>query len=105
VHDFLEARKLQNLEQLQLAGVKTPASKEESAPKKEKSGANQSSGNNNKIRQLEEAIAMLEQRQADMEKQMGEEGFTGGDAAFYAAYEQVKKDIMQHMEDWEKLQE
>ncbi len=104
VHDFLEARKLQNLEQLQLAGVKTPATKEEPAPKKEKV-TQQGAGNKNKIRQIEEAIAMLEQRQADMERQMGEEGFAGGDAAFYAAYEQVKKDIIEQLEAWERLQE
>jgi len=104
VHEFLEYRKMQSLDEL---NVQVKPATQEIKPKEKEGKAPDKSGKKNgaRLKKIEEEIEAMEQKQREMEEAMNAPGFTGNDQAFFTEYEQVKRRILQLMEDWESQQQ
>lgn len=113
IYDFLQKKKIENLNELQLSTSPSATS----APKKE--AATEVSGNklsyeaqkeqNKKLRKLEKQVADCEQKIEQLETQIGEletqmatpEG--AADMSLYERHQQLKKELDSAVEEWETV--
>lgn len=110
IYDFLQKKKMESLQELQLTQSSAPVAKEESVPVSEnKLSYEAQKEQNRKIRKLEKQVAACEERIGELEAQVGEletrmatpEG--ASDRLLYEQYQALKKEIAVAEEEWETV--
>ncbi|WP_455997695.1 ABC-F family ATP-binding cassette domain-containing protein [Phocaeicola barnesiae] len=110
IYDFLQKKKMESLQELQLTQSSAPVAKEESVPVSEnKLSYEAQKEQNRKIRKLEKQVAACEERIGELEAQVGEletrmatpEG--ASDRSLYEQYQALKKEIAVAEEEWETV--
>lgn len=110
IYDFLQKKKMESLQELQLTQSSAPVAKEESVPVSEnKLSYEAQKEQNRKIRKLEKQVAACEERIGELEAQVGEletrmatpEG--AFDRSLYEQYQALKKEIAVAEEEWETV--
>ena len=109
IFDFLKAKKLQSLQQLEMRAPQKNEEKEAKAPSENKLSYEERKELNKKVRKAERAVeeaekcvAELEERQTELETKMND----GGNLEeLLAQYNKVKRELEQKMYEWEILTE
>lgn len=110
IYDFLQKKKMESLQELQLTQSSAPVAKEESVPVSEnKLSYEAQKEQNRKIRKLEKQVAACEERIGELEAQVTEienrmatpEG--AADRSLYEQYQALKKEITAAEEEWESM--
>lgn len=110
IYDFLQKKKMESLQELQLTQSSAPVAKEESVPVSEnKLSYEAQKEQNRKIRKLEKQVAACEERIGELEAQVGDletrmatpEG--ASDRSLYEQYQALKKEIAVAEEEWETV--
>ena len=110
IYDFLQKKKMESLQELQLTQSSAPVAKEEPVPVSEnKLSYEAQKEQNRKIRKLEKQVAACEERIGELEAQVGEletrmatpEG--ASDRSLYEQYQALKKEIAVAEEEWETV--
>ena len=109
IFDFLKAKKLQSLQQLEMRSPQKSEEKESKAPSENKLSYEERKELNKKVRKAERAVeeaekcvAELEERQTELETKMND----GGNLEeLLAQYNKVKRELEQKMYEWEILTE
>ncbi|MDD6356722.1 MAG: ABC-F family ATP-binding cassette domain-containing protein [Bacteroidales bacterium] len=109
IFDFLKAKKLQSLQQLEMRAPQKSEEKESKAPSENKLSYEERKELNKKVRKAERAVeeaekcvAELEERQTELETKMND----GGNLEeLLAQYNKVKRELEQKMYEWEILTE
>ncbi|MBE6312964.1 MAG: ABC-F family ATP-binding cassette domain-containing protein [Bacteroidales bacterium] len=109
IFDFLKAKKLQSLQQLEMRVPQKSEEKESKAPSENKLSYEERKELNKKVRKAERAVeeaekcvAELEERQTELETKMND----GGNLEeLLAQYNKVKRELEQKMYEWEILTE
>ena len=110
IYDFLQKKKMESLQELQLTQSSAPVAKEEPVPVSEnKLSYEAQKEQNRKIRKLEKQVAACEERIGELETQVGElearmatpEG--AADRSLYEQYQTLKKEIAAAEEEWETV--
>ena len=110
IYDFLQKKKMENLQELQLTFSPVSAAKEESAPVSENKLSYEAQKEvNRKIRKLEKQVAACESRIEELEAQISEvenrmatpEG--AADRSLYEQYQSLKKEVAVAEEEWETV--
>ncbi|MBP5135294.1 MAG: ABC-F family ATP-binding cassette domain-containing protein, partial [Paludibacteraceae bacterium] len=109
IFDFLKAKKLQSLQQLEMRSPQKSEEKESKAPSENKLSYEEHKELNKKVRKAERAVeeaekcvAELEERQTELETKMND----GGNLEeLLAQYNKVKRELEQKMYEWEILTE
>ncbi len=110
IYDFLQKKKMESLQELQLTQSSAPVAKEESVSVSEnKLSYEAQKEQNRKIRKLEKQVAACEERIGELEAQVGEletrmatpEG--ASDRSLYEQYQALKKEIAAAEEEWESM--
>ena len=110
IYDFLQKKKMESLQELQLTQSSAPVAKEEPVPVSEnKLSYEAQKEQNRKIRKLEKQVAACEERIGELEAQVGEletrmatpEG--ASDRSLYEQYQALKKEIAAAEEEWESM--
>ena len=110
IYDFLQKKKMESLQELQLTQSSASAAKEELVPVSEnKISYEAQKEQNRKIRKLEKQVAACEERIGELEAQISElearmatpEG--ASDRSLYEQYQTLKKEIAAAEEEWETV--
>ncbi|WP_278969891.1 ribosomal protection-like ABC-F family protein [Phocaeicola barnesiae] len=110
IYDFLQKKKMESLQELQLTQSSAPVAKEESVPVSEnKLSYEAQKEQNRKIRKLEKQVAACETHIGELEAQVTEienrmatpEG--AADRSLYEQYQALKKEITAAEEEWESM--
>ena len=110
IYDFLQKKKMESLQELQLTQSSAPVAKEESVPVSEnKLSYEAQKEQNRKIRKLEKQVAACETHIGELEAQVTEienrmatpEG--AADRSLYEQYQALKKEIAAAEEEWESM--
>ena len=110
IYDFLQKKKMESLQELQLTQSSAPVAKEESVSVSEnKLSYEAQKEQNRKIRKLEKQVAACEERIGELEAQVGEletrmatpEG--ASDRSLYEQYQALKKEIAAAEEECESM--
>ncbi|MCR4828538.1 MAG: ABC-F family ATP-binding cassette domain-containing protein [Bacteroidales bacterium] len=106
IFEFLEARKLQNLSQLETKD-KSSSAKTEAPISQNKLNYQQSKERERELRKLRNAVQTVEQEIEQLESLLADKesllaSGVSGDANFYAEYQQLKDTLAAKMEQWEE---
>ena len=110
IYDFLQKKKMESLQELQLTQSSAPVAKEEPVPVSEnKLSYEAQKEQNRKIRKLEKQVAACETHIGELEAQVTEienrmatpEG--AADRSLYEQYQALKKEIAAAEEEWESM--
>ena len=110
IYDFLQKKKMESLQELQLTQSSAPVAKEESVPVSENKLSYEAQKElNRKARKLEKQVAACETHIGELEAQVTEienrmatpEG--AADRSLYEQYQALKKEIAAAEEEWESM--
>ena len=110
IYDFLQKKKMESLQELQLTQSSAPVAKEESVPVSENKLSYEAQKElNRKARKLEKQVAACETHIGELEAQVTEienrmatpEG--AADRSLYEQYQALKKEITAAEEEWESM--
>ena len=110
IYDFLQKKKMESLQELQLTQSSAPVAKEEPVPVSENKLSYEAQKElNRKARKLEKQVAACETRIGELEAQVTEienrmatpEG--AADRSLYEQYQALKKEITAAEEEWESM--
>ena len=110
IYDFLQKKKMESLQELQLMSSPAPSTKEEPVPVSENKLSYEAQKElNRKIRKLEKQVAVCETHIGELEAQVSElenrmatpEG--ASDRLLYEQYQALKKEIAEAEEEWEAV--